>query len=351
MTDNKIPNFDKVLIDADILHYKCAAAGDVVTYQLVYENGDVLEEFDSAEDCKTFLTMMEGVADCVERKKIITVRDIEHCKKAFASQVKRITRECNANNYQLYLGGDSKKNFRHEVATIKVYKSGRNQEKPTHFEELKKWIIATYKPIISHRIESDDRLCVDARKDFEQSKKKLDKHSCKIVVATIDKDALGVPGWLYNPDKMVEPEWISVKDARRNFWGQALEGDTIDVIQGCPGIGPAKTTKLFENCGTDEDYWTVVCKAYLKAYKKKVDGLGYVEYPHAYTGETIKKTPIEIAIEMCTLLHMLRRKGEVWQPPEIDTDEIINEYQKTLGRSSLDLGERESVLKLVERAA
>jgi len=136
-----------------------------------------------------------------------------------------------------------------------------------------------------------------------------------VVVATRDKDALTVPGWLYNPSTMLEPEWISIKTARHYFWTMALTGDVVDAIQGCPRIGKKKAVHILEGCKTDEDYWKAVIRQYNLSYEKKLDADGYFHYEHCYTGEIIKKTPEEIAIEMCTLLHMLRYEGEIWQPP------------------------------------
>lgn len=317
MPKKSYPNFDKVLIDADILHYRCAAAGDKVTYILRNKDGEVLDEFQSAKECKDFLEMLfDDVPDEDKpiREKVLEVRDLEHCKKAFRNQINSILKATGAKKAVLYLGGDSSKNFRHKIATVKKYKSGRQQEKPTHFEALRKWIIQEYKPIISSGIESDDRLCIDSRKDFEQSKKKRDKMMCRICTATIDKDDYGYPHWLYDYDKMTQPEFITVKAARKSFYKQCLTGDTVDTIPGCKGVGEKTAEKILADCKTDQEYWQKVVETYEKQYKKDVDEDGYVHYKHAYTGEGIKKTPEEIAIEMARLLHMLRAEDEIWEP-------------------------------------
>ena len=316
----KIPNFGLVLIDGDLLHYKCSAVGEKVRYNLVSKDGEVIDTFDNARQCADTLDILFADIpdeDKPERIKDIDDRGLDYCKKAFKSQIKSILKATGAKGFKLYLGHkDSKANFRHtDIATIKKYKSGRAAEKPKYFEDMRKWILQEYNPVISKRIESDDRLCIDSRKDFNNSAKTKNKMLCKVVVATIDKDHLTVPGWLYNWDTMNEPTFVTVKAARKWFYQMCLIGDTVDSIQGCPLIGHKKAESIFDGCKTDEDYWKVVCEQYIQADRKKVDEDGYFNYKHAYTGEPMKKTPVEIAVEMATLLHMLRSKSDKWKPP------------------------------------
>lgn len=305
-------NFDLVLIDADILLYQCAAVGERITYEVLLR-GEVVRVCQSAREADNEMEIFERGA---ERRKVVEDRGIEYCKKAFEAQLKGILHSCNAKKYYLYLGEDSHNNFRvTNVATLKVYKGGRASEKPKYFNELKEWIKKSYDVIMSSYIESDDRLCIDSREDFNRAYERRNRDACRVVVATRDKDALTVPGWLYNPSKMLEPQWISIKQARHYFWAMALTGDTVDAIQGCPRIGKKKAAVILEGCKTDLDYWEAVTKQYHISYEDKIDEEGYFQYKHCYTGESMKKTPTEIAVEMCTLLHMLRYEDEVWHPP------------------------------------
>ena len=321
---SKIPNFNMVLIDGDILHYKCASVGEKVSYNLVDKEGTVIDNFDSAQSCKTALEILFAEVpdeDKPHRVKVIEDRGLEHCQKAFKNMIRTILKATGAKDFKLYLGHeDSSQNFRHNISTIQKYKGKRTGDKPKYFQQMRDWIVSEYRPVISKKIESDDRLCIDSRKDFENSAKHRNKMKCKVVVATIDKDARTVAGWLYNWDQMLEPEFITVKAARKWFYEMCLIGDTVDAIQGCPNMGPKKVEGLFDECKTDADFWKIVLEKYEEAYAKKVDEEGYYHYEHAYTGEPAKKKPAEIAVEMATLLHMLRHKSEVWQPPQIDEE-------------------------------
>lgn len=317
---NKIPNFNYVLIDGDVLHYRCSAICDKQTYQLITKSGDIVDEFSKASECKDALeNLFDDIPDEDKPERVIKheLMPIEHCKKAFKNQIRNILKATGAKDFKLYLGGkNSKLNFRHQwVATIKKYKSGRATEKPTHFAEMREWIIQEYSPIISNKIESDDRLRIDSQKDFENSVEHKNKMRCRICVATIDKDDYTYPHWLYDWDKMLEPEFISVKAARHWFYTMILMGDSVDSIQGCPRIGKKTAERILDGCTTDEEYWDKVCEQYWKSYSKKLDEGGYFHYEHAYTGEPMKKTPTEIAVEMARLLHMLRTRKDVWNPP------------------------------------
>lgn len=310
--------FEVVLIDGDILLYKCSAVGEKVCYNIVL-GGEVVEEVESAADADY---MIENFWPGGEREPVKYDRGLGYCKEAFKHQVDSVRKACAADRAVVYLGKDSHSNFRvTDVATVKAYKGGRDPEKPKYFNKLKEWVILEYSPILSSKIETDDRLCIDSREDFERAKSKSNKNLCKVCVATIDKDAKTVPGWLYNWQKDEKPQWISGKDARHWFWEMSLVGDSVDAIQGCPRIGKVKAKTLLEGCETDEDYWRVVLEAYNNSYKKSLGEDGKHHYKHAYTSQEVSKTPEEIAVEMCTLLHMLRHKDEVWVPPTLVDEE------------------------------
>ena len=65
------------------------------------------------------------------------------------------------------------------------------------------------------------------------------------VIISVDKDLFQVPGWNYNPKKN-HLRFIEEEEARRFFCQQMLQGDTIDNIPGCPGIGPIKARRILD---------------------------------------------------------------------------------------------------------
>lgn len=99
------------------------------------------------------------------------------------------------------------------------------------------------------------------------------------VIVSPDKDMLTVPcrllrpkvsrpGAELDPDASLSwpsPEIITIDEADRAFYTQALTGDSSDNYPGCKGIGPAKAAALLDHCSTEVEMWEAVVGAYKKA--------------------------------------------------------------------------------------
>ena len=66
------------------------------------------------------------------------------------------------------------------------------------------------------------------------------------VLVSVDKDLLQVPGHHFNPrrDTYSVQTW---EGAVLSFCSQMLQGDTVDNIPGCRGIGPVKARRILES--------------------------------------------------------------------------------------------------------
>ena len=110
------------------------------------------------------------------------------------------------------------------------------------------------------------------------------------IIVSLDKDFDQVQGWHYNFVKK-DKYYVTHEEGMLNFYCQFLTGDRIDNIIGVQGIGPVKARKLLE--GKSEREMFAIC----------AEQLGSVERAH----------------ENGILLHLQRRKGEIWEPPYEDT--------------------------------
>lgn len=171
------------LVDADIVAYRCAAAGEE----------DSVDEVLSAVD----------------------------------NYMRQIMRDTKLGKYVLFLT-DSPSNFRNTVAVSKPYKGNRKDlQRPQHLGAVREYLMEHYNAMMVHGYEADDAIASAANRFM------------KSVVMTIDKDLLQIPGIHYN---FVKEEWMFVgeDDARHNLWMQVITGDTTDNIPGLPKVGPAK---------------------------------------------------------------------------------------------------------------
>ena len=145
------------------------------------------------------------------------------------------------------------------------YKGNRkNKPKPTGYAALKQGLLEMPNAIMHDMVEADDLLGIFATqlKDLKED----------YVICSGDKDLRQIPGFRYwiTDD---EPEYNSVAQSDRQFWKQALMGDSTDGVKGCPGVGEKtaeraveefdfkdplgcweKVVQLFGKKGQDEDY-------------------------------------------------------------------------------------------------
>ena len=89
----------------------------------------------------------------------------------------------------------------------------------------------------SDNCEADDIVSIWAQEAYDAGE--------HYVIAHIDKDINGVPGWHYNFNKK-DFYFMDEEAAHKFFCLQLLIGDSTDNIQGLKGIGPKKAEKLLE---------------------------------------------------------------------------------------------------------
>lgn len=196
----------KVLVDGDVVCYRCAFSAQ-----------DESEE-EALDKADTLLDEIRFTAAVIE------------------------------DDIQVFLTG--KGNFRYEIDSD--YKANRkDMEKPIHLQAIRDHLVFSWGAVISEGEEADDLIAQEAHRL---------NYNC--VVASIDKDFLQLPCRHYNFNKgewTYQSEW----DATLFFYTQILTGDKADNVQGIYGIGPKKAEKILADCTTEEELYKVVEGTYI----------------------------------------------------------------------------------------
>ena len=194
-----------------------------------------------------------------------------HLNDAIAHMDDKITELKKALNAdEVVLAFSDQANFR--KAVLPTYKHNRKAlRKPIVFKPLMQYAEETYRTYRFARLEGDDVLGILSTGDLIKGEK---------IIVSLDKDMKGVPGLLFNDGKYRQfrdpgddaEDWVlpySTAQANEFHLFQTLTGDTTDGYGGCPGMGPVKANRLFEQVVLDEHFeanaWTAIVAAYVKA--------------------------------------------------------------------------------------
>lgn len=161
--------------------------------------------------------------------------------------------------YKLFLTADDKSNYRFDVATIKPYKGNRTKPKPKYYHDIRKYMVDYWKAIVISGREADDALGCEQWLHPDRS----------TVICSIDKDLKQIPGWHFN---FVKKELVDVSLDEGNyfFFYQMLVGDTADNIPGIDGVGPKTTEKILgDELGNTAELQRLVEEEYKKQYSTK----------------------------------------------------------------------------------
>jgi len=239
----------KILIDADIVAFKAAAAVE-----------KAIEWDDGLWTAHAYLD--EG---------------IEYCERYFNN----VTATVGKGELTLFL--TDKDNWRKDI--LPTYKASRQrQRKPVILSPMRDWMRemgAVQLPFL----EADDLLGIAATNDGSDC-----------IVVSEDKDLKTIPCRLYNPEKKNAVITIDAFTAAYNHMLQTLTGDTTDGYYGCPTIGPVKAKKILSEANEIHDLWPLVVEAYQKQKLSKEVALeqaqvAYICHASNYNTDTGKVTP------------------------------------------------------------
>ena len=277
---------DSLLIDGDILLYRCGFACQKRTHTVYVEDTPTIE-FDSIKEANAHSEDIEG--SYVESS--MTVEPIENALQAVKTCLNSIYEKLFNTHSIIILSGEG--NFRRELDP--EYKANRKEEdRPYYYNEIKDYMYVRGALMVGGA-EADDLLSL--------------LQDDTTIIVSIDKDMLQVEGLHYNfvKDELVH---IDKYGALYNFYTQLLVGDRVDNIIGVPGIGPKKADKILmdTNVKDIQEYenllWAKVQDAYLQAY------------PTQHPRDILK-----LLIKTGNLLWLKKPGREVWLPPQLSEED------------------------------
>ena len=285
----------QVGIDTDLVVYRAAFAAERMEYGVQYEDTAFGEEgviwVQSAKEAKELtenLLAKDGMT-IGERLDRINLEPVEAALYNAKSIIERIANNLDVTGDDITLYFSGERNFREDIATIKPYKGNReNNRKPTHGPAVIEYLQSgKWNYVISDNEEADDVLGCAHYKAFLE-----DPYSH--VIASTDKDLDMIPGLHYNFVKEKQ-YFVDEEAAELTFWTQLLSGDSVDNIQGVPGIGTVRAKEALSECKTDLDRYTKALALYVQGYG----------------GEFAEAALLENA----RLIWIRRNEGELWEPP------------------------------------
>lgn len=199
-------------------------------------------------------------------------------------------------------------NFRIAMAVSRPYKSGRKEEKPLHYNNIRAYLVGVYDAYVAIGCEADDEMSI--RQTISNDR------GFDTIICTRDKDLRQVPGWHYGWESGKQGEFTPtfydrlgtlqlhstespskpgtfyhkiVGGGFKFFCSQLFTGDPVDTVPGLRGYGPVKVDKLLASASSTGECLDIVQREYSNVY-----------------GESWKS---ELR-EQCNLLWMIRERNE-----------------------------------------
>lgn len=275
----------QVLIDGDIIAYRCSAVTDGKLYTVGGKKFRYMK--DAKEYCDKNNILNEEIEAIYEPEPEETAL---HNSAVIIDTVKNYyTYERKLNPIiKVFLSGST--NFRYKI--YPDYKANRKeQRRPKHLEGCKEYLQQQFKAHRYEGYEADDLIGMVTTA--------LRKESQRISIVSNDKDFTqlggeGVEQYDFTTGKVWE---VSEYDAMLYFYKQILMGDKADGVPGLKGVGNQTALKLLKECKEDRDMYNAVVFAYSE--RLKVDA------------EEAKKM-VDITGKV---LYLLREENKLWEPP------------------------------------
>lgn len=280
-----------LLIDGDIVKYRCAASAEKNRY-LVETMGVMnvrdYDHFDTHAAAKDFIDSNSKdigtlFANIWSRKE---VQPLEFALQATKTTIDSLLEKLAPAKVSIFLSPAH--NFRDDLARTKPYKGNRTQPKPKYLKDVEKYLVREYGARIADNVEADDEIGWALSAEPGNS-----------VSVSIDKDLFQIPGWHYDwvNDRVRN---ISPRDGDLAFYTQMLTGDATDNIPGLSGYGAVAAEKILKGVQSRADAATRVWGHYRSQF---IDT--------SASGGSHERTKLEEArcyfLEQANLLWILRK--------------------------------------------
>ena len=263
---------------------------------------------------------------------------LSHSLKLVKNKIEEILSVTGADEYEIYLEG--KGNWREDMAWD--YKANRTSRKPTHFADIRTYLMENWDAKEVFNMETDDMVSMKLWEDFRDNEGK------GVILSSVDKDLKNTPGWHYNPMKQ-EKFWVNEDQARRHYWWQVLAGDRTDNIPGLPFCGKATRDKFGLTRAAAKGCGAASAKAILSQSEKHEEEPNvYEAYVHwAIEADVDRDRCFDYLCEQMALLWMVRELDEYGDPvlPQANGamfDDIWETVEKDLAKGKGAEGEGKS---------
>lgn len=267
------------VIDGDLISFKAAAACETRFINVKHTKSGKVKQFPNRTNFKEWLkenTKWQALDFTIEDDR--TVDPVENCLHTIKVMLDKIHKASKCKKMIVVVQGDG--NFRDNIPLPTKYKGGRQDTlRPALLPDARNYLIKKYKAELAHGRESDDVLASYAYKGFKEGK--------RIVQCTIDKDARQCEGWLFDWEKMEEPEYISgigdlylddkgklKGNGRKWLYYQATVGDPSDSYNPSQIAGKKYGEKTFykdfATLTTDKECWEKMVEIYKGWYPDTV---------------------------------------------------------------------------------
>lgn len=239
-----------ILIDGDIVKYRCAASAEKTKYAVQWPNAEVeWLTYDSHKEANEAAYKFHLTGDpeplIWSRKEI---QPLEFALQACKTTIESLLAKLNPSKVSIFLSPE--RTFRHDLARTKPYKGNRVQPKPKYLKDVEVYLVKQYGATFGSNVEADDEIgCY------------LSKYGSGAVSVSIDKDLLQIPGWHYNWVNDTVRK-ITPREADFNFYTQMLTGDATDNVPGIAGLGPKGAAQLLDGAKSSADLCSRVWNVY-----------------------------------------------------------------------------------------
>lgn len=281
-----------VVIDGDIISYRCAAANEKRTVLATHNETLEQSSHKTMTDFKAWLSSEGGEVGDYTIVPVQTAGPIKNALHSLKQSILSIAEKAKCDSYHIVVSGED--NFRLDLPLPTRYKSNReNSTRPLQLKECTNYLIEQHEAEVSEGQEADDVLVGYAYQGY--------KNGEYVVQASLDKDAKHGPGWLFDWTTMDEPELITgygeltciLKDSgklsakgepvmtktikgkgRAFLWYQLVYGDVVDGYKPCElakaKFGEVGAYELLKDATTDTEALTAIVRQYKKWYPSPV---------------------------------------------------------------------------------
>ena len=333
------PEDSLVVIDADWLAFLVSSALEKKSVKVYDENNVFVKEYKNRtkfkDDTKNFNSNFR-----IEDSQSLPSNYKNNMAFLVKNKIKSFLVSTNCQDYLLALGGPT--NFRNDLKLPCQYKGSRKDLiKPLSLYEVRDYLKDNFKCIISDGEEADD---IISKYQFMSFKDR----SRRIVACTLDKDARGTPGYLYNPNenKLVFIEGLGFVErtakesaagkktykfygeGRKWFYAQLLTGDKADDYYPCdihkqitnndsksPLITDLKCFNMLKDCTTDKECWEAIVSVYRGWYEN-------ISAWKDWQGNEVKGDWIDILQMYVDVVHMRR-----FDKDRVDVRSVLTKFE------------------------